>query len=36
VAVKNGKKLAVKIQYPGVANSISSDLSMVKPITMDV
>ncbi|RBN51858.1 ABC1 kinase family protein [Flavobacterium psychrolimnae] len=34
VAVKNGKKLAVKIQYPGVANSISSDLAMVKPIAI--
>ena len=34
IAVKNGKKLAVKIQYPGVANSISSDLSMVKPIAI--
>ncbi len=34
VAEKNGKKLAVKIQYPGVANSISSDLSMVKPIAI--
>ena len=33
-AVKNGKKLAVKIQYPGVANSISSDLSLVKPIAI--
>jgi predicted unusual protein kinase regulating ubiquinone biosynthesis (AarF/ABC1/UbiB family) len=31
-AEKDGKKLAVKIQYPGVANSISSDLKMVKPI----
>lgn len=28
----NGKKLAVKIQYPGVADSISSDLRIVKPI----
>ncbi|SEO47682.1 Phosphotransferase enzyme family protein [Mucilaginibacter gossypiicola] len=28
----NGKKLAVKIQYPGVGDSISSDLKMVKPI----
>ena len=28
----NGKKLAVKIQYPGVADSISSDLKLVKPI----
>ncbi len=28
----NGKKLAVKIQYPGVGDSISSDLKMVKPL----
>ena len=28
----NGKKLAVKIQYPGVGDSISSDLKIVKPI----
>ena len=34
VAVKDGKKLAVKIQYPGVANSISSDLALVKPIAI--
>ncbi|MBS7232229.1 AarF/ABC1/UbiB kinase family protein [Flavobacterium psychroterrae] len=34
LAVKNGKKLAVKIQYPGVANSISSDLALVKPIAV--
>ncbi|MBT8285038.1 MAG: AarF/ABC1/UbiB kinase family protein, partial [Flavobacteriaceae bacterium] len=31
-AVKDGKQLAVKIQYPGVAQSISSDLALVKPI----
>jgi predicted unusual protein kinase regulating ubiquinone biosynthesis (AarF/ABC1/UbiB family) len=31
-ATLNGKKLAVKIQYPGVAESIKSDLTMVKPI----
>lgn len=31
-ATKNGKELAVKIQYPGVAQSISSDLALVKPI----
>ncbi|MFM9988656.1 ABC1 kinase family protein [Flavobacterium sp.] len=31
-ATKNGKKLAIKIQYPGVADSISSDLALVKPI----
>ena len=35
-ATKNGKKLAVKIQYPGVANSISSDLSIVKPIALKI
>lgn len=33
-AVKNGKKLAVKIQYPGVAESISSDLALVKPFAI--
>ncbi len=33
-AIKDGKKLAVKIQYPGVADSISSDLAMVKPIAV--
>ncbi|RZJ82070.1 MAG: AarF/ABC1/UbiB kinase family protein [Flavobacterium sp.] len=27
----NGQKLAVKIQYPGVGDSISSDLKLVKP-----
>lgn len=30
-ATKMGKMLAVKIQYPGVADSISSDLALVKP-----
>jgi predicted unusual protein kinase regulating ubiquinone biosynthesis (AarF/ABC1/UbiB family) len=30
----NGKKLAVKIQYPGVGDSIKSDLAMVKPIAL--
>lgn len=34
LVVKDGKKLAVKIQYPGVANSISSDLALVKPIAI--
>jgi predicted unusual protein kinase regulating ubiquinone biosynthesis (AarF/ABC1/UbiB family) len=33
-AEKNGKQLAVKIQYPGVAESIRSDLAMVKPIAI--
>ncbi|CAL2102836.1 Ubiquinone biosynthesis monooxygenase UbiB [Tenacibaculum sp. 190130A14a] len=32
-SVKN-KNLAVKIQYPGIANSISSDLALVKPMAM--
>ena len=36
LAVKDGKKLAVKIQYPGVAQSIASDLAMVKPIAMSM
>ncbi len=31
-AVKDGRELAVKIQYPGVASSISSDLALVKPV----
>ena len=31
-ATLNGKKLAVKVQYPGVGDSISSDLKLVKPI----
>jgi predicted unusual protein kinase regulating ubiquinone biosynthesis (AarF/ABC1/UbiB family) len=31
-AILDGKKLAVKVQYPGVGDSISSDLKMVKPI----
>lgn len=34
VAEKNGKKLAIKIQYPGIAQSIASDLALVKPIAM--
>lgn len=34
VAQKAGKKLAIKIQYPGVAESISSDLALVKPIAL--
>ena len=33
-ATKDGKKLAIKIQYPGVADSISSDLAMVKPVAI--
>jgi predicted unusual protein kinase regulating ubiquinone biosynthesis (AarF/ABC1/UbiB family) len=33
-ATKEGKKLAIKIQYPGVASSIRSDLAIVKPIAL--
>ncbi|MGY8978899.1 MAG: ABC1 kinase family protein [Cytophagales bacterium] len=33
-AEKDGKKIAVKIQYPGIAGSISSDLSLIKPIAI--
>lgn len=33
-AKKNGKPLAVKIQYPGVSESIKSDLAIVKPIAL--
>ncbi|NJX15499.1 ABC1 kinase family protein [Tamlana crocina] len=36
IAEKDGKKLAVKIQYPGVAESIASDLAMVKPVAMSM
>lgn len=31
-ASKDGKELAVKIQYPGVADSLISDLNVVKPM----
>lgn len=33
-ATLKGKKLAVKIQYPGVADTVKSDLAMVKPIAL--
>jgi len=33
-ATKEGKDLAVKIQYPGVADSIGSDLAIVKPFAI--
>jgi predicted unusual protein kinase regulating ubiquinone biosynthesis (AarF/ABC1/UbiB family) len=35
-AEKDGKTFAVKIQYPGIANSISSDLALVKPIAISM
>lgn len=31
-ATKYGKNLAVKIQYPGVGDSVISDLKMIKPV----
>jgi predicted unusual protein kinase regulating ubiquinone biosynthesis (AarF/ABC1/UbiB family) len=31
-ARKDGKVLAVKVQYPGISDSIQSDLKMVKPV----
>lgn len=34
VGYLDGKKLAVKVQYPGVADSISADLKMVKPFAV--
>jgi len=34
MAEKNGKKLAVKIQYPGVRDSIKTDIALVKPIAV--
>lgn len=34
LAKKDGLELAVKIQYPGVAESISSDLGLVKPFAI--
>jgi predicted unusual protein kinase regulating ubiquinone biosynthesis (AarF/ABC1/UbiB family) len=36
MATLNGKKLAVKIQYPGVGDSVKSDLAMVKPIALSM
>lgn len=33
-AWKWGKKLAVKIQYPGVADSVTSDLKIAKPLAV--
>ncbi len=33
-ASKDGKTYAVKVQYPGVADSVSADLRIVKPLAM--
>ncbi|RFS19659.1 AarF/ABC1/UbiB kinase family protein [Chitinophaga silvatica] len=35
-ASKDGRQLAVKIQYPGVANSVKSDLRIVKPFAIRI
>jgi predicted unusual protein kinase regulating ubiquinone biosynthesis (AarF/ABC1/UbiB family) len=35
-ATLDGKKLAVKIQYPGVGDSVSSDLKIVKPFAVRI
>jgi predicted unusual protein kinase regulating ubiquinone biosynthesis (AarF/ABC1/UbiB family) len=35
-ATLGSKKLAVKIQYPGVGDSVRSDLAMVKPIALSM
>jgi predicted unusual protein kinase regulating ubiquinone biosynthesis (AarF/ABC1/UbiB family) len=35
-ATLKGKKLAVKIQYPGVSDSVKSDLAMIKPIALSM
>lgn len=36
VATRGGKKLAVKVQYPGVAESMRSDLRVVKPVALQM
>jgi predicted unusual protein kinase regulating ubiquinone biosynthesis (AarF/ABC1/UbiB family) len=35
-ATKGGQTFAVKIQYPGVADSIASDLKMVRPFAVQI
>ena len=36
LATQGGLELAVKVQYPGVADSVKSDLKLVKPIAMQM
>ena len=36
LAILGNLKLAVKVQYPGVADSVKSDLKLVKPIAMQM
>jgi predicted unusual protein kinase regulating ubiquinone biosynthesis (AarF/ABC1/UbiB family) len=33
-AIKESKTLAIKIQYPGIADSVSSDLRLVRPFAL--
>lgn len=35
-AMKGDRRLAIKIQYPGVANSVKSDLRIVKPFAIRI
>jgi predicted unusual protein kinase regulating ubiquinone biosynthesis (AarF/ABC1/UbiB family) len=35
-ATVQGKKFAVKVQYPGIADSVRSDLAMIKPIALSM
>ncbi len=35
-AAKDGREYAVKVQYPGVAESLSSDLRVVKPVALQL
>ena len=35
-AAKDGKEFAVKVQYPGVADSLRSDLRVIKPIALQI
>ncbi|GAB4251217.1 MAG: AarF/UbiB family protein [Candidatus Methylacidiphilales bacterium] len=36
LATKNGHRFAVKVQYPGVAESLRSDLALVKPLALQM
>jgi predicted unusual protein kinase regulating ubiquinone biosynthesis (AarF/ABC1/UbiB family) len=35
-ATKDGRTYAVKVQYPGVADSLKSDLAVIKPLALQV
>ena len=36
IASRAGRKLAVKVQYPGVADSMRSDLRVIKPVALQI